>query len=113
IRFDMFSAKVGFLTSRKPRLSGGLPTEQPPPLGLRTKVLIGARCLPSAIRMPHVAGSEGASTLFVPRSTRLLQVEVHSQTLPAKSISPVSLIPNEPFGCGWGSVAAARLASRS
>ncbi len=36
-------------TSRNPRLSGGVPTEQPPDFGSRTKTVSAARCSPSAI----------------------------------------------------------------
>ncbi|MNL86291.1 hypothetical protein D3C87_2149400 [compost metagenome] len=44
---------------------------------------------------------------------RLAQVAVHSQTLPAMSITPMSLAPKKPLGCGIASAGTARLASCS
>src|SRR5690606_21872674 len=44
-------------TSRKPRLSGGVPTEHPPPLGSRMNVLTGERCGPTVTLTPQIVST--------------------------------------------------------
>ena len=86
--------RVSF-TSRKPRLSGGTPTAQPPLFGFLTKALIAARCFPDATGIPQEATLSIASP-SLPSVTRWLQLDVHSQTLPPKSARPYSFSPKLP-----------------
>jgi hypothetical protein len=64
--------------------------------------------LPEAIMIPQFLGSGSSVGDVLSRSILLLQVDAHSQMLPAKCPSPVLHVPKCRFGCGLGSVAAAR-----
>ena len=87
-------------TRRNPKLLGGLPTAQPPPLASRMKSVTKVRCSPSTTRTPQLAIDAPAGLPIASSDCRMKQVLVHSQTFPDKSSNPYSFAPKAPVGCG-------------